>query len=95
MSRKYEIVFVLNPKLGDEGLVATSEKIKHLIETSATIDTYEQWGTKRLAYEIDDQKEGVYYLSTFAAEAAFPAELERVLKITEGVMRFLVTRKDN
>lgn len=95
MSRKYEVVFVLNPKLGEEGIVSTYNKIKNLIETSATLDGVDEWGRKRLAYEIDDQREGIYYLVRFTAEAEFPAELERVLKLTEGVMRFLVTRQDD
>ncbi len=95
MSRKYEVVFVLSPRLGDEGIASTYEKIKGLIEASATVEAIEEWGQKRLAYEIDDQREGIYYLVKFAAEADFPTELERVLKITEGVMRFLVTRQDD
>ncbi|MHB1453216.1 MAG: 30S ribosomal protein S6 [Saccharofermentanales bacterium] len=95
MSRKYEVVFVLNPKLGEEGIVSTYNKIKNLIETSATLEGVDEWGRKRLAYEIDDQREGIYYLVRFTAEAEFPAELERVLKLTEGVMRFLVTRQDD
>lgn len=95
MSRKYEVVFVLNPKLSEEGIVSTYNKIKNLIETSATLDGIDEWGRKRLAYEIDDQREGIYYLVRFTAEAEFPAELERVLKLTEGVMRFLVTRQDD
>jgi small subunit ribosomal protein S6 len=95
MSRKYEVVFVLNPKLGEEGIVSTYNKIKNLIETSATFESVDEWGRKRLAYEIDDQREGIYFLVRFAAEADFPAELERVLKITEGVMRFLVIRLED
>lgn len=95
MNRKYEMVFILNPKLGEEGLVSTLEKIKKLVETNATIDSLEEWGSKRLAYEIDDQREGIYYLLHFSGDVNFPAELERVLNITEGVMRFLVIRKED
>jgi small subunit ribosomal protein S6 len=52
------------------------------------------WGRRRLAYEIDDQKEGYYVLVNFSSEAEFPKELERVLKITDGVMRYMVVRAD-
>lgn len=95
MNRKYEAIFILNPNLGEEGIAATVEKVKKLTEDSATLDTFEDWGSRRLAYEIDDQRDGYYYLMRFTSEVSFPAELERVLKITDGVMRFLVIRLDD
>jgi small subunit ribosomal protein S6 len=95
MSRKYECVLVLSPVLGEEGLTATLDKIKGLIESSATLIGVDEWGKRTLAYEIEDLKEGMYYLVNFEAEADFPAELERVLKITDGVLRFLVVRLDD
>lgn len=95
MSRKYEVVFLLNPILGEEGVTAATEKIQKLVETSATLDKVDVWGRRRLAYEINDQKEGFYVLMQFTAEADFPHELERILKITDGVMRFLVIRLDD
>lgn len=94
MDRTYEVVTVLSPALGEEGLAATSAKIKGLIESSAEIVAVDEWGRKRLAYEVNDQHEGYYTLTTFRANPEFPKELERVLKITEGVLRFLVIRKD-
>ncbi|MDD2457037.1 MAG: 30S ribosomal protein S6 [Eubacteriales bacterium] len=94
MARKYEAMVILNPVLGEEAVHATVEKVKGLVEASATLDQIDVWGKKRLAYEIDDQKEGYYFLINFSAEAAFPKELERVLKITEGVLRYLVIRTD-
>ena len=94
MARKYETMVILNPTLGEDALTATVEKVKGLIEASGTLEQIEVWGRKRLAYEIDDQKEGFYFLINFSAEAEFPKELERVLKITEGVMRYLVIRPD-
>ena len=93
MNRIYEVVTVLSPALGEEGLAATSAKIRALIESAATIESVEEWGRKRLAYEVQDQHEGYYTLTTFSAAPEFPKELERVLKITEGVLRFLVIRK--
>jgi small subunit ribosomal protein S6 len=95
MARKYEAVFILNPAIGEDAITATTEKIKGLIESEATIDQYDVWGRRRLAYEIEDQKEGYYVLVNFSSEAEFPKELERVLKITDGVMRYMVIRADD
>ena len=94
MARKYEAVYILNPAIGEEAITATSEKIKTLVETSATIEKVDVWGRKRLAYTINDQKEGYYVLINFSSEGEFPKELERVLKITDGVMRYMVVRID-
>jgi len=95
MSRKYETIYLINPILGEEGVNAVMEKIKNLVETSAVLEKVDVWGRRRLAYEIMNQKEGFYVLIQFTAEADFPKELERVLKITDGVMRFLVIRLDD
>ena len=95
MARKYEAIYILNPALGEEAVQATSEKIQALFESAATVEKIDVWGRRRLAYEINDQKEGYYVLIDFSAEAEFPRELERVLKITEGVMRYLVVRTDD
>ena len=95
MSRKYETIYIINPVLGEEGVNTVVEKIKTLVETSATLEKVDIWGRRRLAYEIEKQKEGFYVLMQFTADAEFPHELERVLKITDGVMRFLVIRLDD
>ncbi len=95
LNRKYETVFVLNPKLEEEGITATTEKIKNLVESAGTIDHFEEWGNKRLAYEIDHQRDGVYFLMHFTSDVNFPAEFERILKINDGVMRFLVVRLED
>ncbi len=95
MARKYEAMYILNPTLGEEATASTIEKVKTLIESSATIEKQDVWGRRRLAYEINDQKEGFYVLVNFSAEGEFPKELERVLKITDGVMRYLVIRTDD
>lgn len=94
MARKYEAMVILNPALGEDVMNATIEKVKGLVEASGTLEQVDVWGRKRLAYEIDDQKEGFYFLINFSAEAGFPKELERVLKITDGVLRYLVIRPD-
>ncbi len=95
MTRKYELMYILDPVIGDEALSALADRIQTLIESSATIDNVDVWGKKRLAYEINDQKEGYYGLINFSADAEFPKELERNLKITDGVMRYLVIRTDD
>lgn len=95
MARNYEAVYIMNPAIGEEAITATSEKIQALVEASATIIKMDVWGRRRLAYEISDQKEGYYVLINFSAEAEFPKELERVLKITDGVMRYMVIRTDD
>jgi small subunit ribosomal protein S6 len=92
MANKYELVVVLSPVLGEEGYASTTELIKTKIETGATIDALETVGVRRMAYEIKDQKDGYYLQFNFTSEPSFPKEMERVLKITEGVLRFLVIR---
>ena len=92
MANKYELMVVLNPELGDEGLTSTTDAIKAKLETAATVESLETIGKQRMAYEIEDQKEGFYLLFNFTSDADFPKEIERVLKITEGVLRFLVIR---
>lgn len=94
MARKYETMVILNPTLGEDAIAATTEKIKGLVEASATIEKMDVWGRKRLAYEINDLKEGYYILINFSAEADFPKEFERVLKISDGILRYLVIRTD-
>ncbi len=93
LSQKYETVMVLNPKLGEEAIKELVEKFKALISENGTIDSEEEWGNRRLAYEIDDQTEGYYYLVNFTSEPSFPAELDRRYKITDGVMRTLIVAK--
>ncbi|MBC8569747.1 30S ribosomal protein S6 [Zongyangia hominis] len=92
---KYETVMVLNTKLGDEGIKALVEKFSNLIAENGTIDSVEEWGKRRLAYEINDEIEGYYYLINFSSEPQFPAELDRVYKITDGVLRTLIVNKED
>jgi small subunit ribosomal protein S6 len=95
LARKYELMYILNPVIGEEAVTATAEKIQTLVETSATLEKVDVWGRRRLAYEINDQKEGYYVLINFSSDAEFPKELERVLKITDGVLRYMVVRADD
>jgi len=92
MANKYRAVVVLNPSLGDEGIAALADSIKAKVESSASIDSFDTIGMKELAYEINDQRSGYYVQINFTAEGDFPSEFERVLNITDGVLRYLVVR---
>ena len=92
MANSYRAVVVLNPALGEEGLSALTDSIKAKVESAATIDSLDVVGMKELAYEIQDQKSGYYVQINFTAEGDFPSEFERVLNITDGVLRYLVVR---
>ena len=80
----------MDPALGEEAIAAMIEKFKALVETQGTVTAIDEWGKRRLAYPINDEEEGVYTVINFTAEPSFPAELDRVYKITEGVMRSLI-----
>ena len=90
-SEKYEVLYVLNPNLTEEETQGVVEKFKTLIEQNGTIDEMDEWGKRKLAYEINYLTEGYYVLVKFTSGPEFPAELDRVLGITDGVIRSLVT----
>ena len=92
---KYETVFVVDAALEQEQIDSVVEKFKSLIEANATIDNIDVWGKKRLAYEINYKTEGYYVLVEFTSESSFPAELERVYGITEGILRSLIIVKEH
>ncbi|HOO61433.1 MAG TPA: 30S ribosomal protein S6 [Bacillota bacterium] len=92
MANKYELMVIFSPVLGEEGIASVSEAITAKIAAAGTVDNTQALGMKRLAYEINDQKEGFYLQVNFTADADLPKEIERVLKITEGVLRFLIIR---
>ena len=88
---KYEVLYIIDPAQGEEGINALVEKFKAMVEAEGTLTNIDEWGKRRLAYEINDLTEGYYVLMNMETNPAFPAELERVMKITEGVLRCLVT----
>jgi len=94
-SGHYETVMVLNTKLGEDAIQALVEKFKALIEQNGTINNVDVWGKRRLAYLIEDESEGYYVLIDFTSKPDFPAELDRVYKITDGVLRSLITAKQD
>ncbi len=91
---KYEVVFVVDPRKNEEETAAIIEKFKTLIEENATIDEIDDWGKRKLAYEIDYQTEGYYELVKFTSAPEFPAELKRILGITEGILRYIVVTSE-
>ncbi len=90
----YETVVIFNTQLGQEGVKALVEKFTNLITENATLESVDEWGKRRLAYPIDDENEGFYVLYNYTSEHDFPAELDRVLKITDGVLRSLIIKKE-
>ena len=94
VNANYEVVYILDPAMGEEAIAAMVAKFKTLVETQGTVSEVDEWGKRRLAYPINDLNEGYYVLMTFTAEPSLPAELDRVLKITEGVMRSMIICKD-
>ena len=88
---KYEALYIIDPAQGEEGIAALVEKFKAMVEAEGTLTNIDEWGKRRLAYPINDLNEGYYVLMNFESNPAFPAELERVMKITEGVLRCLTT----
>ena len=90
-SEKYELMYIINPNLTEEETAALVEKFKAMIEQNGTLDEMEEMGKRKLAYEINYISEGYYVLVKFTSAPDFPAELDRVLGITDGVMRSLIT----
>ena len=90
-TEKYEVLYVLNPNLTEEETQAIVEKFKTLIKQNGTVDAMEEWGKRKLAYEINYLTEGYYVLVKFTSGPELPAELDRILGITDGVIRSLVT----
>ena len=88
---KYEMLYIIDPSQGEEGIAALVEKFKAMVEAEGTLSNIDEWGKRRLAYPINDLNEGYYVLMNFETKPEFPAELERVMKITEGVLRCLIT----
>ena len=91
---KYETIFIINPNLGEEEIAGLVDKFKSLIESAGQVETVEEWGKRRLAYPIKDLNEGYYVLINFSSEPSFPQELERNYKITDGIMRAIIVKKD-
>ena len=94
VKNKYESIFVIDAALAEDQINAIVEKFKALIDANATTESVDVWGKRRLAYPINYKTEGYYVLVNFSAKAEFPAELERVFGITDGILRNIVIKKE-
>ena len=93
MKSSYEVVLIFSVSQGEEATNALVEKFKKLIAENATVENVDEWGKRKLAYLIDDEAEGYYVLVNFESEADFPAELDRITNITDGVLRSMIIKK--
>lgn len=92
---KYETLFVLNPTLDEENTKSNIEKIKGVIEQGGgTVTNVDEWGKRRLAYEVKDFTEGYYVLINFEANSDLPKELDRIFRISDPVIRHLIVNLD-
>ena len=92
---KYELAVVVSAKIEDEDRAATIEKVKEYITRfGGTVTEVDEWGKRKLAYEIQKMREGFYYFVRFESVAACPAEVEKRVRITDNVIRFLCVRQD-
>ena len=90
-TEKYELMYIINPNLTEEETAAVVEKFKALVEEHGTLDEMELMGKRKLAYEINYLSEGYYVLVKFTSGPDFPKELDRILGITDSVIRSLIT----
>ena len=93
ISANYEVVYIIDPAQGEEAIAATVAKFQALAEQNGSAVEVEEWGTRKLAYPIDYKTEGYYVLMTFNSIPSFPRELDRVFRITDGIMRSLIVCK--
>ena len=89
----YETVVVFSLKNGEEAVSALIQKFKELIEKNAVLDSFDDWGKRKLAYMINKEPEGYYVLFNFISGPDFPAELDRIYKITDGILRSLIVKR--
>lgn len=94
LTNSYETVLILSTTLGEEGTAAMINKFKELIAANGTVEGVDEWGKRKLAYPIQKQPEGYYVLIDFKSSPEFTAELDRIYKITDGVLRSLIIKKD-
>jgi small subunit ribosomal protein S6 len=93
--KKYELTVVINPNLDEEAIKAELADVQALIERfGGTIEKVDEWGKRRLAYEINKVNEGFYTFITFSAETSAPKEIEQRMRIKENVLRYLVIAEE-
>ena len=90
----YETIFIIDASLDEETVKGLQEKFTSLIEKNGTLESVDEWGKRKLAYEINDKTEGFYVWVNFTADGEFPKELDRQYRITDGILRTIIIRKD-
>ena len=93
LTGSYEAIIVTSLKNGDEQAKSLVEKFSAMISENGTLESVNEWGKRRLAYPINYENDGYYAVYTFTAAPEFPAELNRVMGITEGVLRSIIVNK--
>lgn len=94
--KAYELLFFVNPSLDDEARAGVMKRIDAtIVENGGVVDSVEDWGKRKLAYAIDKLTEGDYTLINFHIDPASIAELDRVLGITDGLIRSMIVRRDD
>lgn len=88
----YETLFIVDVNLGDEGVQNLIDRFKAMVEQNGEMTKTDDWGKRHLAYPINDLNEGYYYIMTYTAKPDFPAEIERVMHITDGILRSMTVR---
>ena len=94
INANYEVLYIIDPSLGEEGTAAVVAKFKEMTEARGTVSEVNEWGKRHLAYPINDLTEGYYVLMTFNADAAYPAELNRKMRIDTNIMRSIIVCTD-
>lgn len=93
--RDYEIMYIIKPELDEEAVQAVVDRFNTLIaDNGGEVVTADKWGKRKLAYEIKDYRDGIYILVNFKGEAGTARELDRVLKITDDILRFMIISKE-
>ncbi len=95
MVRPYEALYIVDPETSDEDMTTITEKYRNVVvEQGGEVEEINRWDRRRLAYEVMGRTEGIYVLMTFKAESGVETELGRVMRISDDVLRHLITRRD-
>ncbi len=92
--KKYEVVLIFAPGMEEEARNTLVERFKGIVETNGTVDNVDVWGSRKLAYEINDYQEGYYVLLNITSGADVVNEIDRIAKITDNVIRHMIIRED-
>ena len=94
INANYEVIYIIDPRLGEEATAAVVAKFKTMTEERGTVTEVEEWGKRRLAYPINDLTEGYYVRMVFTGDVGYPAELDRKMRIDVNVMRSIIVCLD-